>query len=361
MSQISLIELEIIEKIDKDKMLKAVEDFETQCEEALSIARSTVLNLKLPKIRSVLIAGMGDSGIGGDIIKSVLEDEVTFPIFVNKGYHLPKFVGESTLCFVVSYSGDTEETLSCFDQAASRGAPIIAVASGGNLAKKAHNYQLPLVKIPSGLQPRAALGYLALPILICLERLDLIRSKFQDITESIEIVKNKKEEWWRQIPLEENKAQMWAMKLTGKLPVIYGSEGATQVAALRWKCQFNETSKTPAFWNVLPELNHNETVGWELLEETTKKFSLILLRDRDESQRVKKRIKITRDLMEEQIGQVLEVWAEGNSKLAKILSLIYFGDFVTTYLAILSGVDPSPVEKVQILKKRLTQNTDNRG
>lgn len=347
--------LKIIEKIDKEGMLKAVEDFPKQFEEAISLAEETPLNIDLPPLNSILILGMGGSGISGDIIKNLLEDELNLPIFVNKGYFLPRFVNEGTLVFAVSYSGETEETLSGFGQVLGRGAPIISVSTGGTLAKKTLEAGLPWVKIPEGLQPRAALGYLVIPILVLLERLGLIKDKTKEREEALKILQIQKEKFHRQKALEENRAQLWAMKLGSKLPIVYGSEGITGVAAFRWKCQFNETSKTPSFWHIFPELNHNETVGWELLKDITQNFSLILLRDKDEPERVKKRIKITWELIEKQFGEVLEVFAEGRSKLAKVFSLIYFGDFVSTYLAILNGVDPTPVEKVQILKKKLKE------
>lgn len=348
-----LKQLEIIEQIDGAKMLKAIEDFPDQCEEAVSLARTFELTLNLPEIRSVLICGLGGSGIGGDIVKAVLGGEADFPVVVNKGYGLPSFANGTTLCIFVSYSGNTEETLACFEQAVRRGCPIIVVSRNGRLADRAVDERIPWIQIPSGLQPRAALGYLTLPILVCLERLNLIRDVGSDLAEATRILRDKRESWWRHNIIEQNPAQMLAMKLTGKLPVIYGSEGAPEVAALRWKCQFNENAKIPAFWNVFPELNHNETQGWEQLRETTASFSLIILRDKADPDQVKRRIKFTRELIEEQFGQVLEVWAEGESRLARILSLMYYGDFVSTYLAILNGVDPTPVQKIETLKKRL--------
>lgn len=349
-------QLQIIEKIDKQGMLKAVEDFPRQCQEAVSIAKSISLNIDLPKVSSILILGMGGSGISGDIIKVLLEGELSIPILVNKDYTLPNFVDEKSLCFALSYSGNTEETLNGFDQALGRGSCIISIATGGILAKRAHQHRLPLIKIPSGFQPRAALGYLTLPILVILARLNLVKNQTEEIKETLNLLKKKESEWNRKKPLEKNETQMLALKLSGKVPIVYGSQGVTGVAALRWKCQFNENSKIPSFWHTFPELNHNETVGWELLKSVTQKFCLILLRDKDGEERIKRRIAITKSLIEKQFGQVLQVWAEGKSKLAKTFSLIYFGDFTSAYLAILNGVDPTPVQKVEILKKKLAES-----
>lgn len=355
MNAIDLDDLKAIEKIDEDGMLKAIEDFPLQCQEAVDLARG--LSFDIPSdMRSVVVLGMGGSGIGGDIAKVLLEDELRIPFLVNKGYLLPRFVDDRTLCFAVSYSGNTEETLSGFDQAVERGCPVISITTGGLLGNKAEERSLPIVKIPKGLQPRAALGYLSLPILVVLERMALIGDKGQDIQETLAILDERTKNFSPHKPLSQNEAKMLATRLCGKVPVIYGSDGPTAVAALRWKCQFNENSKVPAFWNVFPELNHNETVGWELLRDiTTEHFLLLLLRDAEESERVKKRVEITRSLIEGRFGGASEVWSGGKSRLARTFSLIYLGDFVSFYLAALNGVNPSPVERISVLKRRLSE------
>ena len=347
--------LDIIKKIDKEAMLEAVENFPHQAKEAIEIADKAPLEIKVDKPRAVVILGMGGSGISGDVTKALLEEELKVPVVVNKGYLLPSWVDEKTLCFAVSYSGDTEETLAGFEEANRRGAKIILLTSGGKLAQMAAQFNLPLIKIPVGLQPRASLGYLSLPIVVTLHRLGLIENKEKDFAEMLGILSKKVKEWGGKKPLETNQAQLLAMRIHGKLPIVYGSDGITALAALRWKCQFNENSKIPTFFGVFPELNHNETVGWQLLEETTQKFCLILLRDAFEHPRIKKRIEITREIVAKQFGDVLEIHSSGESLLARLFSLIYLGDFLSVYLAILSGVDPTPVEKVNILKKKLAE------
>lgn len=353
MQQPDLGQKDIIRKIDKEGMLEVVENFPAQCEQAVSVASKTPLNMQTPTIDSVLIMGMGGSGISGDIIKTVLEPGLKIPIYVNKGYQIPPYVSENTLCFAVSYSGNTEETMAGFDQAISRGCKVVSVSTGGTLSKKAGSSNLPLVRIPKGLQPRAALGYLALPILVVLGRLNVIDDMTSDIKEMVQLMQEKRKIWGSEVSMKENQAQMTALRLFRKVPVIYGSKGLTSVVSFRWKCQFNETSKVPSFWHTFPELNHNETVGWGLLSDVTTNFCLVLLRDAYENPRVKKRIEITRSLIEKHFGDVIEVSSDGKSLLARIFSLIYLGDFVSVYLAILNGVDPSPVKRVEELKKRL--------
>ncbi|MEW6189206.1 MAG: bifunctional phosphoglucose/phosphomannose isomerase [Actinomycetota bacterium] len=354
---IDLDEVEKVKAVDAEGMLLGLEHFPDQCEEAVRLAEETPLDFRVPSINSILIMGMGGSGISGDIIKTILSDEVKVPIWVSKGYSIPNFVDQGTLCFAVSYSGDTEETLSCFDKAVRLGCPIISIASGGMLESVAQRHGMPVIKIPGGIQPRSALGYLTLPILIALQKFDIIANKAEDIKETIKLLKSKAKKLSLSRSSEQNGAKGLAIKLFGRIPVVYGSDGPTAVAALRWKCQFNENAKIPAFWHVFPELNHNETVGWELLQEITENFHLILLRDEGEPERIKRRIEITRSLIEDHFGDVVEVWTEGKSKLARTFSIIYFGDFVGVYLAVLNGVDPTPVHRITLLKRKLAESS----
>ncbi|MDO8886582.1 bifunctional phosphoglucose/phosphomannose isomerase [Candidatus Oleimmundimicrobium sp.] len=352
---IELDDIKAIKKIDKKNMLGALELFPEQCEEAEKIARKTRLSVLFKKPRSIIILGMGGSGISGDIVKAILSEELDIPIFVNKDYKLPKFANKNSLFLAVSYSGNTEETLSAFEQAVSLGAFVISITSGGELAKKARNSNLPVMTIPGGLQPRAALGYLLIPIFVVLEKLGLIKSKVDEIKNTVDSLKQTRETLSPGNPLNKNLAKQLAERLVGKIPVVYGSCGITGVAALRWKCQFNENSKVPAFYNIFPELNHNETVGWELLKDITERFFLIIFKDDQDHPQVKKRIDITKSLIQEHFDSVFETWTKGESKLERIFSIIYLGDFVSTYLAVAEGIDPSPVERISLLKKELAK------
>ena len=245
--------------------------------------------------------------------------------------------------------------MSSFEQAVSLGALVVSVTSGGKLAKRARSNHLPVILIPGGLQPRAALGYLLLPVLVVLEKLGLIESKMDEIKAVIDVLKRIREELSPGNPAGENRAKQLAERLVGKIPVIYGSRSVTGVAALRWKCQFNENSKIPAFYNNFPELNHNETVGWELLKDVTERFFLILFKDEYDHPQVKKRIDVTKSLIQEHFDSVFEVWTKGESKLERVISIIYLGDYVSTYLAVIEGIDPSPVERINVLKKELAK------
>ncbi len=351
-------DLDNLKAIDVSDMLGAVGALPAQCREAVALADKTDLKSLLSAVSGtdvsvITVLGMGGSGIGGDIVKAIVEPKVAVPVIVNKGYELPACVGHGALVFAVSYSGETEETLASFEKAVSRGARIVAVTTGGRLRERAKELALPVAQVPAGLQPRAALGYLSLTMLVLLERIGLIKDLRADIDEMLEILERMSGEMSAASPLAGNTAKKLAGRLYGKLPVIYGSEGVPAVAALRWKCQFNENSKTPAFWNQFPELDHNEIVGWHELADISGRCCLVVLRSSAENKRIAKRVEVTLPLIESSSGGSLQVWDDGESNLARLFSLIYVGDFTSVYLALINGVDPTPVERIKMLKEKL--------
>lgn len=354
MSTLNLDDPKKISQIDQSNMLGVIEDFPEQCRSATKILEEISLPPRPSEIDSVIILGMGGSGIGGNILEVFLRDELAIPLVVNKSYTIPNFVNQKTLVFASSYSGNTEETLSGFEKALERGAKVIVVTSGGTLFQRAQEEGLPVLKIASGYQPRAALGYLFFPILGVLQRWELISDKTQPIEETFNLLEHLSVEFSSRTSQSENLAKQTAANLSGKIPVIYGSDDLTGVAALRWKCQFNENSKVPAFWHILPELNHNEIVGWDA-QDFGRNFAVIFLRSQAEYPKINKRMEITRELIEKQVGGVYQIWARGDSRLAKIFSLIYLGDFISAYLAILYQINPTPIERIEVLKERLKQ------
>lgn len=353
--EFDLNDQEQIKGLDKGDMLGAVEKLPAQCEDAVSVGLKAELPKRPGTINSVGILGMGGSAIGGDMVRALLERELGLPIAVARGYHLPAAITRGSLVFAVSYSGDTEETLSCFEQALERGAAVIPVTSGGRLMKRALEANLSAIEIPSGYQPRAALGYLFLPILVALDRLGVIDDKTGEIEEAISVLKSESARLAHTVPVGQNAAKRLALELYGKVPVIYGSEGSSQVAALRWKTQINENAKTAAFANAFPELDHNEIMGWNLPEKAMHFFELVVLRDKAEHPQNKKRIDATLDLIKDNIYGATEIWSEGKSPLANMMSLTYMGDFTSVYLAFLYQVDPTPVDRISTLKQGLTE------
>lgn len=349
-----LDDVEQINNLDKSGMLKQVENFAEQGRQAIRIAETIPVKIDAANVKNILVAGMGGSAIGGDLVKAVAEPYLSVPLVVHRHYNLPAFVNESSLIFACSYSGSTEETVSAFYQGVKKQAKIIGISSGGSLAELLTANNLPWVQIPSGLQPRAALGYLFFPVLWFLSSLKLIPFLKDDISEALSLIDNLSTRYAALTKLNNNPAKQIASRIVGKIPVIYGSYPLGQVAAYRWKCQVNENAKSPAFWHYLPEQNHNEITGWQNLSEISKKdLVLIWLKDPNDHPQVIKREKVTTTLISSYFADVIEVKAEGKSALSRLLSLIYLGDFVSVYLAFLYHTDPSPVERIQQLKKAL--------
>lgn len=329
-----------------------------QCREGVALAMSADLDelaseMSKNPVSNIVTLGMGASGIGGDILKALLEPEIDIPIVVNKGYHLPAFADKETLVIAVSYSGETEETLTTFEEALRRGSKVLVFASGGTLAGRAEELGLARVIVPSGMQPRAALGYLAIPILVAISRLGLATAKDSEINETLGLLDSMSAKLSFNTPVETNPAKQMAIKIRGMVPIIYGSEGGPAVAAFRWKCQINENSKSPAFWNAFPEQNHNEITGWQELNDVSKRFCLIELRSDGEGNKIAKRAETTKELIKDSFGDIFVVQSEGKSEIARLFSLMYLGDFTSIYLAVLYGVDPTPVERIHELKRRL--------
>jgi glucose/mannose-6-phosphate isomerase len=330
-------------------------NFDSQCEEAVSAAQSCDISTdEYSQIEKIIVIGMGGSAIGGDILSKLLVNEIKVPIFVNRNYRLPNFADKKTLVFATSYSGNTEETLSSYKDAKNRGCKIICVTSGGELAKNAESDMFPIIKIPGGQPPRSALGYMFLPVLIVMQNLGLTTIKMEDIDETMSILKKFKTVWGNESS-DSNPAKKLAKMLYNKLPLIYSVDGCLGPVALRWKTQLNENSKILAYNNVFPELDHNEIVGWEGLDNLTRSMSVIILRDKDDFERNSKRIAITSSIIKDKPSEITEVRTEGDSVLARMFSLIYLGDFVSFYLAVLYGVDPTPVDRIETLKKKLVE------
>lgn len=350
-----LDDLALVGKCDPSDFLGAVEGFPDQLRDAHERSLRAELLPGLKGIDSVAVLGMGGSGISGDVARVILGEESNLFVQTLKGYELPKWVGPKTLVFAVSYSGNTEETLTTFEEATqNRRAPVVIVTTGGELAARGRKLGVPIVEVPEGLQPRAAFGYLSIPILVVCERMGLGPKAGPAIEETIALAGRRSAQWGREVPASQNSAKQLALRLAGKVPLIYGSEGLAEVAAYRWKCQFNECSKVPAWWHVFPELNHNEVVGWKQLAPLTRdSMALLVLRHDGEHPRITKRIEVTLPLIEANLGFVQQVRAEGSSALARLIDLTYFGDFVGTYLAIAQGIDPAPVEVIAILKSKL--------
>lgn len=343
----------LVGRIDPSDFLGVVERFPDQISEAVRLAEEVQGLPSVDGINSIVVLGMGGSGISGDFLATLLRPTEKIRVETIKGYELPQWVTSQTLVFATSYSGNTEESLATFDQARKIGSPIICITTGGRIGELANELGLPLITLPKGLQPRAALGYLSIPLLVVYRRM-WGGSEGSNINEAVELLEKRSKEWGRAEPVSTNRAKQLAQQLQNRIAAVYGTDGIAALAAYRWKCQLNECSKVPAWSNSFPELNHNEIVGWQGLQDMTRDiFALIVLRHEKEHPRIAKRIDITIPLIEKSVAFVEEVHAGGVSDLARLLDLTYLGDFVATYLAIAQDVDPAPVDVIEELKREL--------
>jgi glucose/mannose-6-phosphate isomerase len=355
-SKVDLDNIAEMATIDVSDILGVLERFPEQLKEALDIGLSEIALPSAPKPRSVAVLGMGGSGISGDVVAALsAEKGLRAPVVTVKGYKLPPFIDSDSLVFAVSYSGNTEETLECLEQAVGRGATLIAVSSGGQLASEARKHGISLFTIPGGMQPRASLGYLFVPIMCALERMGLIEGAVGELQGSVELMELRREEYGTAAGLDQNPAKRLAKDLIGYVPVVYGVEGYLAVAASRWKAQFNEMAKIPSFHNYFPELNHNETVGWQNLEDVCGRCQIIALGEPALYERIEKRVRITLELIQGSVGHATRVCARGSNTTERLLDLIYFGDFASVYLALALGQDPTPVTRIENLKKQLSE------
>lgn len=352
----NLDDIKTIEKFDKSNMRKLLYGFPYQRENTVSLMEKVRLPSEYKKVKNIVVGGMGGSAIGGDLLKNFLRDRVGLPLIVNRSYTLPLWIDKDTLFICVSYSGNTEETLNTYRIGMEVGSKLIVVSSGGELTELAKKDGIPNVLVPeTGIPPRTALGYLFFPQLIVLKMLGLIDVEDDELSEATRTLESLREEIDIHIPQNKNTAKKIAGEIYQTIPLIYATADYLEGVGTRWKTQINENSKSPVYCEFFPELDHNEIMGWEGVKELAGKFSLILLRDKGESERMTKRINITSSLIKGKAGKTLEVHSRGEKLLSRILSLVYIGDYVSFYLGILNGVDPTEIKSISNLKKGMSE------
>ncbi|MGO9322444.1 MAG: bifunctional phosphoglucose/phosphomannose isomerase [Solirubrobacteraceae bacterium] len=300
----------------------------------------------------LVVAGMGGSAIGGALARAAMGDHASRPIFVTRAYGLPPWTTPDTMVLCASYSGDTEETLACYESAGALGAKRTVVTTGGRLAEMARADGVPVIPLPSGFQPRAAVAYM---IVAALEVAALCGAGPR-LTPEIDVAASHIEqlvtEWGPDAP-EDSLAKELARRLHGTTPVVAGA-GLTSPIAYRWKTQINENAKQPCFWNELPELDHNEISGWEGASEVGR-FSAVFLDDSDAHPRVKERMDLTERLIAGNAVASFRLETRGQTAIERVISLVLLGDLVSIYLAALRGVDPGPVKLIEELKTALAK------
>jgi len=306
-------------------------------------------SIKKKGIDSVVVTGLGGSAISGDLFMNFFRDELNIPFYVNRSYSLPQFVNKNTLLIVSSYSGNTEETISVFNSALKKKCRIVCITSGGKVEKIAEKNKVPVVKILPGFHPRYALGLSFFSLLKVLNKLKIVEVKPSLVNSIIKLYKDKAKLYSK----EKNPALAYAEQVLGYVPIIYSAEGYTSSVGYRLKCQFNENSKLSAFQNILPEMNHNEIVGWESFNENQLRTKVINILDKEYPSQIKKRFKITSEIISENKVDIINLESEEKSFKVRLMDLIYLSDWITYYAGVLRGFDPAEIRNIEQLKNRL--------
>jgi glucose/mannose-6-phosphate isomerase len=345
----------LIDRLDLSGMLGHIRSMPDHLEEGIGIGeRAPLQSLETETFYSMIVSGMGGSAIAGDLLRSHLADDIRIPFQVQRHYRLPGFVGQRTLVICSSYSGNTEETLSAYDDAVARGASTIAITTGGKLAAKAKTDGTPLVEIPDGLPPRAAFGYSFAPLLVIVSRLGICDHQSSEIYRAASAQRARLSEYLHSG--DKNDALSLARQLHGTIPVIYAGSDHLDGLAWRFKGQLCENSKNLAFVNLFPEFNHNEIVGWELPESLLRNLAVVVLGGKGDHPRVAARMEIVSAYLKGKDCKVIKIDRQFEEGLTNILLWVQFVDFVSYYLALLNGVDPTPVRPIEYLKEKLLKD-----
>jgi glucose/mannose-6-phosphate isomerase len=334
-----------IDAVDAGGMLEDILGQPHQLEDALWRVESAGVG-PVDAPGGVVVCGMGGSAIGADLARGAIGDRARRPLVTSRDYEPPSWVGEDTLVLCSSYSGDTEETLAAYAAAGDRGAPRAVMTTGGALADAARADGVPVIGVPSGMQPRATVAYMTVGALEVAALAGVTDSLRGEVDAAAALLRDLSAEWGPDGD-PESEAKSLARALQGQVPVVYGAE-LTAPVSVRWRSQLNENAETPAFDGVLPEMDHNEICGWG---QPT--FTAVFLEDEEQHPRVKQRVELTAEIVAAAGSPVARVRSRGETRAERVLSLVFLGDLVSLYLAVLNGVDPSPVARIEDFKQRL--------
>jgi len=344
--------VETIKKADPGDMLTKIKALPLQIKDAWKIVSAATLPPAYGDVRNITVLGMGGSAIGGEFAGALLTDELKVPLNVHRDYGVPGYVGRDSLVIASSFSGNTEETLSGFEEAKKRGAKILAITTGGKLADEAKALRLPLITFGYHAQPRAALGYSLTLVMGTLAKLGFARDMGKEIDAALADVAKLEERVHE--GARTNDAKTMARSIVGRIPVVFGA-GVMGVMARRVKDQWNENAKNWAHFDVMSELNHNAVVGFPHPPIARDAQVVLLLRSKRDNPRHKVRFDVTKELLEQSQIPYKELQFEGDSMLSEVLQMTYFTDYVSFYVALLNGADPSPVTSIDYLKDRLAK------
>ncbi|MEA2031538.1 MAG: bifunctional phosphoglucose/phosphomannose isomerase [candidate division Zixibacteria bacterium] len=344
-----------IRAFDPANMYNNIFDFPEQMADALKIGKLWKFDpSEFLGIKNIVVIGMGGSAIGAELMRSFLSSRLLIPFDICRHYVLPEYVDDETLVIASSYSGNTEETLAAVEDAMERKAMLVTISTGGLLGDLAKLNDIPLAKLPPGLQPRAALGYSFIPLLVFFEKIGLVKKIIKEVEHASAQLKKHREKYIENNDTPVNPAKLLAEKMHQKVVIIYTGPTLTNAVGLRWKGQLCENSKNMAFTNQFAEFNHNELVAWsETIAQHKDHLVVVILRDMDDHPQIRNRMNIVKDIIKSREVEVIDVHSRGERPLERMLSLVQLGDFVSYYLAILNKVDPTPVNIIEALKKAL--------
>lgn len=346
------MDFEHIQSVDSQNMWDLLTGFPDQWKEAVELTDDLDLTIDQNRINNICFVGMGGSAIGADLIRAYSYRTCPYPVQVVRHYEIPQWVDENTLFIGCSFSGNTEETLTALTAARNSGAQTIGVTSGGELMLKAAKEEFDYIKIPGGMPPRAALGYSFVPLYRIFQHLDLVDEGNTALKETATFLAEQNELLSNP---EENEALNLAEEINDTLPIFYSDATMMEPVNLRWRSQFAENAKTLAYGNTLPEMNHNEIVGWEQIVHLTGRLSVIMLEDKEDNPRVQRRMEIVEELVEDQTASLHVLKTRGQTRLTRIFSLVQLADWTSFYLAVLNDVDPTPIAKIDLLKSKLAE------
>lgn len=339
--------------IDPQGMLGHLEAMASQLEDAWQLAGTLPLPDDFKAVNLIMLTGMGGSAIGGDYLAALVEHASPVPVLVNRGYDLPAYVtGPDVLVIASSNSGNTEETLAAYEQAKTRGTKLMAITTGGELARRAEADGVPLWQFTYNSQPRAALGW-SFGLLVGLaQRLELAGDLSADVAETIALLRKNREKFAPSVPTPQNPPKRYAGQFCERIGVIFGA-GIMAPVARRWKGQINENAKAWAEFDFLPEQNHNGVAGTELPDKGLQNLFCMFLKSSYDHPRVTLRQELTYKLFLQQAIGVDNFVAQGSSRLAQMMNATQFGDYVSYYLAMMYEVDPTPIPPISMLKEGL--------
>jgi glucose/mannose-6-phosphate isomerase len=338
---------DFIKKYDTQNQFKVLQEYYKQAANAWK-TKIDLASISDKKFSSIVFCGLGGSAISGDLLCDYLHGELKIPFLVLRGYDLPSFTNDNTLVIISSYSGNTEETISCFEQALKKNSKIVVISSGGKIGSIAGENKIPVVSIQAGFQPRYALGLSFFSLLKIMQELGLANEE-SNVKKIIDLWRKRGQEYGT----DNNQALHLAEQIIGFIPVIYSAEFLSSVG-YRLKCQFNENSKIHAFHHTIPEMNHNEIIGWESYKEKQFAAKVIYLIDKEYHPQNKKRFDLFKEMLAEQKIEVLTLTSTEENKKVRIMDLIFLSDWISFYASVLRGFDPSEIDFIHRMKKQLS-------